>query len=142
MHLMTDGQVSWDQHASHNVLEKWADRALLDESVSGIRLACLAGESGGDARSGQPNASKNRALVNMRKAFVKERINALDLHFGRTLGCRMSSILVNYVDGDNHVKRNEMGWIKVRGRWKVRRPVGAAGASADPMEEEEGGVDE
>lgn len=55
-----------------------------------------------------------------RRQFVKERINALDMQFGRTLGCRMSALLCPHVEQDNHVKRNEVGWVKFQGRWMIR----------------------
>ena len=96
------------------------DRALLDEQVSGMSMSSV-GEDGHVV-----NLTSKRALADMRKQFVKERVNEIDMQFGRTLGCRISKRLGAFVDQDNHVKRNEMGWRRVRGKWRVKQFRGSA----------------
>lgn len=118
-------QISWDQHASHQILEKWVDRALLDEQVSGICMSNL-GEDGQVL-----NLTSRRALSDMRKKFVSDRINEVDMQFGRTLGCRMSRILNPFVDQSNHEERNKMGWKRIRGKWRPNMYPGQLAASAD-----------
>lgn len=67
------------------------------------------------------NLTSKRALSDMRKKFVSERVDEIDLQFGRTLGCRMSRLLGQFVNPDNHIKRNEMGWRRIKGKWRVNR---------------------
>jgi hypothetical protein len=106
-------QISWDQHASHQILERWVDRALLDEQVSGICMSSM-GEDGQVL-----NLTSKRALMDLRKQFVSERVNEIDMQFGRTLGCRMSRLLGQYVDQSNHEKRSQQGFRRVRGKWRI-----------------------
>ena len=108
------------------------DRALLDEQVSGMSMSSV-GEDGHVV-----NLTSKRALADMRKQFVKERVNEIDMQFGRTLGCRISRQLGAFVDQDNHVKRNEMGWRRVRGKWRVKNPRG----SSSSLEQKDGGEGE
>lgn len=121
-------QISWDQHASHQILERWVDRALLDDQVTGISMSSM-GEDGHVL-----NLTSKRALSDMRKKFVSERVDEIDLQFGRTLGCRMSRLLGQFVSPDNHVKRNQMGWRRIKGKWRVN-PFGQP-TQAGAMNEE------
>ena len=128
-------QISWDQHASHQILERWADRALLDEQVSGISMASI-------SEDGQVvNLTSKRALSDMRRQFVGDRVDEIDLQFGRTLGCRMSRLLGQFVNPDNHVKRSEMGWKRIRGKWRVNplyASQGKAEASGKDWDDDDG----
>ena len=97
-------QISWDQHASHAILEQWVERAMHDEDVSGIGVS-VRGE-GKDARSWSFNKQDgcgDDALTEMQKRFVHNRINELDVMFGRALGCRASPVLKMFVQADNHL---------------------------------------
>ena len=115
-------QISWDQHASHQILERWVDRALLDEQISGITMSSM-------TEDGQVlNLTSKKALSEMRKKFVSDRMNEVDMQFGRTLGCRMSRLLSPFVDPDNHIRRNERGWKRVRGKWRVNNYYSSAAA--------------
>lgn len=133
-------QVSWDQHAAHTILEKWVDRALLDEQITGIGTSSVSasGAEGENDKHGDRatlSLRSRKVVSDMRKEFIKEKINAIDLHFGRTLGCRMSKILGAFVDPDNHHTRNAMGWIKVRGKWKVRNRQRVDGQIQEKLDE-------
>jgi hypothetical protein len=97
--IFSHWQISWDQHASHQVLSSWAERALQDEHVSGI------GNGLNYTRSGMKNLMTQSSLDSLRQDFVKERLNEVDRMFGRTLGCRMSPELKGYVNSDNHLLR-------------------------------------
>jgi hypothetical protein len=89
------------------------DRALLDEQVTGISMSSM-------SEDGQVmNLASKKAVSDMRKKFVSDSINKVDLQFGRTLGCRMSRLLGQFVDPENHIRRNERGWKRVRGKWRV-----------------------
>jgi hypothetical protein len=90
--------VSWDQHASQAVLEKWVNRALDTESISGI----------GHTDSKNPNCfvyTHPESVSALRDAFVRERVDKIDSLFGRTLGCRMNPVLKQYVNHENHIKK-------------------------------------
>lgn len=113
-------QVSWDQHASHQVLYSWAERAMNDEHVSGIGAMTLAqfGDTGGGKRDNKQGGgihgcvesemhsdATSSSVARMREAFVRERLNEVDMQFGRTLGCRVSPELSRFIDSDNHLKK-------------------------------------
>ena len=86
-------QVSWDQRASHEVLNEWIERAMADETLSGI-----SGVSVGLLPSEEHQA---------RWEFVHEAMNEIDLAHGRTLGCRICSPLKAFVKSDNHMFRRD-----------------------------------
>ena len=88
---------------------------MLDGQISGIRMSSM--EQGASLVS---SLRSRKGMQDARKEFIKDRINALDMQFGRTLGCRMSNILKLHVEQDNHIKRNEIGWVKFQGRWMLR----------------------
>lgn len=85
-------QVSWDQCASHAVLNQWVERALGDASLSGIF-------EGDDDDGGSVEAR--------RRQFVHQAMNEIDTAYGRTLGCRIDPVLREHVKGDNHMFRRE-----------------------------------
>lgn len=82
-------QVSWDQCASHAVLNMWIERAMRDASLTGI-------EGGSE-----------EAVMGARRQFVHEVMNKIDTAYGRTLGCRIDPVLREYVKQDNHMFRRE-----------------------------------
>ena len=46
-----------------------------------------------------------RRVAAMRENFVRDRINDIDLQFGRKLGCRISERLREFLDPDNHLRK-------------------------------------
>lgn len=95
-------QVSWDQQASHQVLERWVERALNDENVSGISSSINSVVDGKVMK-----LRSKKGVKSLREKFVGNALNEIDMLFGRTLGCRISPVLKAYVGKDNHIIRKE-----------------------------------
>jgi len=114
MHSYTRVQVSWDQHASHQVLEKWVESSLQNDHISGVGLVGSEGISSSSSSStgGIParcfvyTTPSNAAAL--RIEFVKQCINKVDSLYGRTLGCRISPVLNQFIQQDNHVRKREI----------------------------------
>jgi hypothetical protein len=91
--------VSWDQHASHAVLEKWVGEAMRSDHVSGIGWV-------GSTNPGCFVYTNPENAAVLREAFVKDRINQVDSLYGRTLGCRVSPLLKQFMHQDNHLRKH------------------------------------
>ncbi len=86
------------------------------------------------------NLTSRRALTDLRKKFVSDRINEVDMQFGRTLGCRMSRILNPLVNQSNHEERGKLGWKRIRGKWRpnvYNLQKASEGAGEEDFEQEE-----
>lgn len=80
------------------MLEQWIEKALQTDEISGIGLV-----DSYNTRCFIYTHKEN--AINLREAFVRDRINLLDSLYGRTLGCRVNPNLKQYVQQDNHVKK-------------------------------------
>jgi hypothetical protein len=89
-------KVSFDQHAAHEILSLWADRAMHDSSLSGVH----------DDES--------------RHAWIVTRIRALDCEHDRALGLRVSERLGAYITGVACESAEEKASRELRAQAKLK----------------------